>query len=476
MKVLSKTMMMVGLLGISSLSMIAAETGVVSVEGDGYVSTKSAAQVKKLIAGKTFYFVDSYGHAIDGVDWNDAPGWGVIRFNKSASSLTFREFPPGHEKGRASVKVLKNGVKIIDPEGTCYSYLSIVKKNFLQWEDEGYSRFFKTKAAARTYLRKLRRMNMGFPPKLAGKTFYTVFADNYEHPTLEFGKDTVTISEGGEEEVFPYQVKRGVIYFGDGDNTRVYLRRQTSDYVEATVKTNGDEYHDATKWFNDEYGQGVAAFHNDARKLAKFFVKKGLMGHKVTADGRILGKPEGYWRAEGNELHFSIGRGEILEYMAFRLEGVKLYLSEWDAATTPTVRFYTDPDKADAFLRQVKAGDAGANLQKLIVGKKLYLNEGVSEEEKRIEQFSFLRNHRAVGRVFDPKDGKIKIHERFRYRIIPSKHQFVIIEGKEKEYHRVIDHSRNWIEIRESDGTVFYLYTNRLSAIDGIVDIDFEDD
>ncbi len=378
MKTCYKKVLMCALLGAFSLQG-EASAGAVAAERDGYRAQRSVGQVRKLIAGKTFYWVDSFGYAKDGVDWKNSPGWGTIRCDANASRLTFRVFAPKKRHGSLKIKVVKNGI-YGDSE---YTLLSVATKKFLQWEDEGYMRWFKTKAAARAYYKKLKRLDRGFPSDLVGKTFYTVFVDNYEHPTLDFGDGKVTISDGADIGTFPYRVEKGVIYVTDGDDTRFHLRRKTPDYIEVAVSWDS--------------------------------------GHKKT-----------------------------------------------------TARFYTDPDNADAFLRQVRRGDDGIDLGKLIVGKRLYWNAGISEEVKRIEIFSFLKNHRAVVRAFDPKNGQMKILDRFSYRINRLKHLIVTIEGGEKEYHRIIDHGKNWIEIREPEGDVKYLYTNRLSAIDGIVNIDSE--
>ena len=44
----------------------------------------------------------------------------------------------------------------------------------------------------------------------------------------------------------------------------------------------------------------------------------------------------------------------------------------------------------------------------------------------------------------------------------------------EREYHRIVDHGKNWIAVRETSGDMSYFYKNRLAASDGILTLDVD--
>ncbi|WP_456458938.1 hypothetical protein [Nitratifractor sp.] len=443
---------------------------------DGYVSMRSAAQIKKLVAGKTFYFVDNYGHIESHGIWEKSVDWGVVRFDANASHLTYREFGRGGEHGTLSVQALPNVLKMVDEEGAEYSYLGAVNRKFLAFEDEGYTRLYKKKSDARKYISKLRKEQRGFTPSmLVGKSYTVVFMDTYAHPNVSFDQDTVTISEGGTEMSFPYRLEKGFLVIDGAKGTfGVALSKKMPGYFEAKLYAGEGNYQDYTDRFKTQYHRGVAAFGDDAHKLAKYFIRKGLMGHKVTRDGRILGEVTGYWEADGNEFKFSLPKGETLEFMSFRLEGGKIFLKEHDRKSS-SIRLYTDANQAEAFLSHLKEGDKNVNPLRRIRGKKLYMNQAVSEEEKAIDEFTFLKNGKAFVKIFNPHTGKMRVEDRFRYRVKAGSPLIVTVDKDgEREYHRIVDHGKNWIAVRETSGDMSYFYTNRLAASEGILTLDVD--
>ena len=433
----------------------------------------AATGVKKLLKGKTFYFVDNYGHCVDhGAAWVMEPSWGVVKLNQKVTSLTYRCFDQ-KKRGKIRVRAVRNGLKFFDADETMTSLLSLHTKKYLYFEDEGYTKLFKNKAAARRYYRIEKKESGGFTHEmLDGKTFYEVGIDTYEALEIHFDKDNIEIRAGGMIERFPYQIdKEGVLGLKDSDRTRIHLRQTKEGYIEVGVYYKGEKFTDYTKWFKKTYGRGVAGFGGDISKLAKYLVKKGLMGHKVTRDGRILGKEfNGDWTIDGDELVCSIPRGAELTFYTFRLENGRLMVREGKNEGI-VLRLYRDKNARDLFLQRLISGDDGIDLEALR-GKKIYLNTGWGDS-KEIGELRLKTDGKLIYRFFDSSRGRFVVKKWGSY-TFDEQHHTIVTPGEDgsKELHRIIDHDEKGFVIREPEGDLTYFYYTRLAALEGMVTID----
>lgn len=462
--------MIVAALLCGSATASEATSSTVETESAQITPQAGAGAIKNYIAGKTFYFVNNYGHNVDDVIWKSEASWGVVRFNNTATRLQFREFD-GNESGRMKMRVFNNKIKLFDENDTVFSYVDALTPKFMATEDEGYTRLFKSKADARAYRNKLRNRDKGFTSAmLDGKTFYAVSIDNYEYMTLQFDEGSITLINDGKEKTVSYDIVDGIIHVHGTVNANLYLARKMPGYLEGVASGRRGDYVDCTRWFKNTYGRGVAAFNDDAKKLALYFVNHGLRGHKVTRDNRILGNPEGYWKAEGNEFHFRIAKDGELSFEAYRLDGAKIYHRDWDNENSP-MRLYTDEAAAQAFLTRVKEGDTGVALRRRIEGKKLYVNLGANNYKKMVVGFKFDTNGTMSFQAFDSKKGTFETLEEHPYKLNLKRHEIVTKKQDGISRHRIIDHGKNWIAIREDSGEISYFYTNRLAATNGIIHI-----
>ena len=429
--------------------------------------------VKKLLKGKTFYFVDNYGHCVDGgAVWKIEASWGVVKINKKVTSLTYRSFD-SKDRGKIRIRAVRNGVKFFEGNETVTSLLSLHTRKYLYFEDEGYSKLFKNKAAARKYFHVEEKKFGGFTREmLEGKSFYEAGIDNFEALEVNFGKDQVEVRAGGMVERFPYRIdKEGVLTFLDGEGTRIHLRQVKDGYIEVGAYYDGEKFSDWTQWFRKEYGRGVSGFGGDISKLAKYLVKKGLMGHKVTRDGRILGKNfNGDWVIDDDELICSIPQGAELEFYTFRLEGGRLMIREGKNEGI-VLRLYTDKNARDTFLQRLIGGDDGIDLEALR-GKKVYLNDGLGDT-KVIAEMRLQTDGKLTFRFFDSASGRFVTEQAGSYTLDEQRHA-IITPGEDgtKEVHRIIDHDAKGFVIREPEGDLSYFYYTRLAALEGMVTID----
>jgi len=441
----------------------------------------SAAKVKRLIKGKTFYMAGSNGHCVDkGADYRAEPDWGEVKLNASATRLSYKEYNGDKEHTVERIKTVRGGIHFLGGEfGDFYSYLSLHTKRFLCFEDEGYMKLFKTRAAARRYYLDLQKKNRGFSKAmLRGKTFYGVAFDTYKTFTIRFTDRKAFYTEGEKTRSSTYTIDGEGVVALPGFDRRIHLRRSTSDYFEVGVAVDRTpSYEDRTAWFKKEYGRGVAGFRSRAEKLVRFLIKKGWMGSRVTRDGRIVGSDgtEGYWVIyDPDTLRCSVPDGDRLRFLSVKLAGSRLLIKEGlDQAHFD--RFYRDEARRDTFVRRLIHGDESVDMESLIRGTRQYLSLGYKERRETID-LVWDADGKAYFEFFNPSNGRFG-REEMEYTLDNTRKVLSFKEKNarwsEREHLRVIEHdAKGYLLLDGEDGSPIYVYFKRNDALEGVVNID----
>lgn len=464
------SLFLIGSLQAGSLSTDTTQKRATTELGAPVASSLTANGVKKLLSGKKFYAVDYYGHCLERVSWEAELALGTVTINNAVTQLQYR-FPDG--SGNVKIRAIKNGLRLSEDGETSFAYLSLHNKKYIQFEDEGFTRFYYKKADARAYLNRLKRELKGFSvSSLKGKTYYLVFLDTFEKYKVRFTKKQMILSDGSKTEKIDYKIgKHGEIELNDGDNTRIFVRKRFPAYIEVATLHDPSPYVDRSTWFEKTYGTKVADLGGSAEELAELFIRDGLRGLPVTRDHRIVGdQVTGYWEVDHNRFEFSFPRRNRLVFQAFEIQNDRLLFSE-DSKPYSAARLYVKQPAANTFLRKARNGDAAIDLSKTVKGKTFYFSEG-EHEEKSIESLTLRNDGKIFAKEWDAERGRIMTEYEGDYTLDEATHAIITFEDGEEEVHPVVEHNAKWILVREPDGEPTYLYRSRLHALDGITQTD----
>ena len=478
-----KNIYLSALLLAGGISVAVAEGSTVSTSTASVAQVASASisadRIKNAVAGKTLYFVDDYGYrTYNGMLWRNESGWGEVTFNKDATEASYKNYTY-HKEGSVDIQIVKDGFVFegADDGEDDFSRVTAINKKFIQTEDEGYSKFYYSKDAARKAFRTKRAQSRFSKAMLKGKTFYLVDGMELAIYKVVFDDSQMKVYDikTGEMVAAPYyRIDHSQLSLDDL-GVRLQLQKKTSSYLLAEAAYEDDGSMDKTAWFRKTYGRSVASLDHNLKKLVRVFIKNKYKNHVVKPDGRILGnKATGGWEIADSKLvlAFPLQSGKI-QYQSFAISDDDRLEFYQNSRHISEVRFYKKLAAAKAYLAKSRRGDHAVKLSDLVVGKKLFVSVPVGDEEKEIHEIILRKDGKVVGRKYNFKQRKDESAVLGTYRIYDKKGLIVTTDAESgaKSYHQMVEHGKGFIVFKEYDDLLSrtYFYFTRQGALNGVI-------